>query len=286
MDPLQMILETDMNRYDVGRRIETYRDKMKMSTQELASRIKRSQATISRIENGKQGVSLELLSQIAHELHVHPFALLSDGPLRHSVLLPIASGRMGRTGRGNDYATNLLAHALAVGRVGRKMESAEAAGMLGISIDELESIEFGFSLPDPETIDAMAKLYGLEARDLQAIARLGREAPEVSKRLSFLYQMFAEIHHALKLADPAAPEATVARMRELLAGADSDAALLHGTAGAEAESFLKHMSSNLESAMQDDRFRDQVMKMVKRHETEKFRVKSKGTAVVTHPDQT
>ncbi len=69
-----------MNRYNIGRRIEVYRDRMKMSTQELAGRIHRSQATISRIENGKQGFTFELLSAIAAELQVHPFALLADEP--------------------------------------------------------------------------------------------------------------------------------------------------------------------------------------------------------------
>lgn len=67
-----------MNRYNIGRRIEAYRDRLKMSTQELAARINRSQATISRIENGKQGLTFELLSAIAEELGVHPFALLAD----------------------------------------------------------------------------------------------------------------------------------------------------------------------------------------------------------------
>jgi transcriptional regulator with XRE-family HTH domain len=73
-------LENAMNRYNIGRRIEAYRDRLKMSTQELAGRIHRSQATISRIENGKQGLTFELLSSIASELRVHPFALLADSP--------------------------------------------------------------------------------------------------------------------------------------------------------------------------------------------------------------
>lgn len=69
-----------MNRFSIGKRIEAYRDRRKMSTQELATRVDRSQATISRIENGKQGLTFELLSRIASELCVHPFALLSDEP--------------------------------------------------------------------------------------------------------------------------------------------------------------------------------------------------------------
>jgi transcriptional regulator with XRE-family HTH domain len=76
-----------MNRYDIGRRIEAYREKRGMSTQELAERIKRSQATISRIENGKQGLTFELLSAVADELRVHPFALLSDDPARELAVL-------------------------------------------------------------------------------------------------------------------------------------------------------------------------------------------------------
>lgn len=69
-----------MNRFDIGKRIEAYRELRKMSTQELAERIGRSQATVSRVENGKQGLSFELLSSIAAELRVHPFALLADDP--------------------------------------------------------------------------------------------------------------------------------------------------------------------------------------------------------------
>ncbi len=75
-----------MNRFSIGRRIEAYRDRRKMSTQELASRVNRSQATISRIENGKQGLTFELLSRIADELRVHPFALLSDEPFLEQFL--------------------------------------------------------------------------------------------------------------------------------------------------------------------------------------------------------
>ncbi len=91
-------VENSMNRFSIGRRIEAYRDRAKMSTQELAGRIKRSQATISRIENGKQGVSFELLACIAAELRVHPFALLSDDPPQIPGLIPARE----RSGDGDD----------------------------------------------------------------------------------------------------------------------------------------------------------------------------------------
>ncbi len=130
-----------MNRYAIGRRIEAYRDKMKMSTQELAERINRSQATISRIENGKQGLTFELLSRIASELRIHPFALLSDEPLRSSVLLPATGKREG------EYAPNLLANALHSGRIRRNLRIDAAAAMVAISQSELESIELALSSP-------------------------------------------------------------------------------------------------------------------------------------------
>ncbi|MCC8191267.1 MAG: helix-turn-helix transcriptional regulator [Planctomycetes bacterium] len=244
-----------MNRFDIGRRIETYRDKLKMSTQELAERIGRSQATISRIENGKQGLTFELLSRIASELRVHPFALLSDEPLRYSVLLPPAGSTQDGKRR------NLLANALQIGRSKRKLTIDEAAAILEISSAELESIELALSTPEPSLLEQMSVLYGLPAREMRVLRQFGEEAPEIAGGLARLQHVLTRIHAVARDVAAGEERRALERIRELLAAAETESPLPSDASSKEVGLFLNRLSLHLVNAMRDEDFRGKMFQM-------------------------
>ncbi|MHC4253424.1 MAG: helix-turn-helix domain-containing protein [Planctomycetota bacterium] len=65
----------------IGRKIGRLREKMGMTTTELATRVGISQAQISRLENGKQGFRSNTLLRISEALDVKPvYFFLEDEP--------------------------------------------------------------------------------------------------------------------------------------------------------------------------------------------------------------
>ncbi|MCD8350361.1 MAG: helix-turn-helix transcriptional regulator [Planctomycetaceae bacterium] len=244
-----------MNRYDIGRRIEAYRDKLHMSTQELAERIKRSQATISRIENGKQSLTFELLSLIASELRVHPFALLSDEPLRSSVLHP--AGGKGEA----EYAPNLLANALHAGRIKRRLRMDSAAELLAVSPEELEAIELALSCPDDSLLDRMCELYGLVPQHMRAVKRFGEDAAELAKGLAYLQQLFSHIHHLVRKVADGDEKRVLGRIADLLNSADSEFPLPPESTSDDVGLFLNRLSLHLVNALKDKEFRGKMFEL-------------------------
>ena len=253
-----------MNRYNIGRRIETYRDKQKMSTQELAERINRSQATISRIENGKQGLTFELLSSIASELRIHPFALLSDDPLRFSVLLPPAENKDG------EYAPNLLANSLHAGRIRRGLRIDAAAELLHISPSELEAIELALSCPEESLLCRLCELYGLDSGQMRIIKDFSRAAPDVARGLAYLQQLFSHIYHMVKQIESGMERHTLERIGELLESVDSDSPLPPDSSHHDIGLFLNRLSLHLVNALKDKELRGKVVELAK-YENEKDR---------------
>jgi transcriptional regulator with XRE-family HTH domain len=61
-------------------RIRELRQKLGLTAKNLAERVDTTEATISRIESGKQSLSQAWLQKIAHTLGVHIADLLGDGP--------------------------------------------------------------------------------------------------------------------------------------------------------------------------------------------------------------
>ncbi len=244
-----------MNKYDIGRRIEAYRDKLHMSTQELAERIKRSQATISRIENGKQGLTFELLSSIASELRVHPFALLSDEPLRSSILHP--AGEDDET----EYAPNLLANALHAGRVKRRLRMDMASDLLGISPEELEAVELAMSCPDNDLLERMCELYGLVPQHMHALKRFGEEATDIARGLAYLQQLFSHIHHLVHKVADGDEKRVVERIADLLNSADSEFPLPLESTSDDVGLFLNRLSLHLVNALKDKEFRGKMFEL-------------------------
>ncbi len=247
-----------MNRYDIGRRIEAYRDKQNMSTQELAERIQRSQATISRIENGKQGLTFELLSRIASELRIHPFALLSDDPLRGSVLLPASETKDG------GYVPNLLANALHGGRIKRNLRVEGAAKMLMVSATELESIELGERSPEESLLGRMCALYGLDAGEMAMLGRFDQAAPKMARGLAYLQQLFSQLHHMILQTVAGDEKSTLDRIGQLLASADSDCPLPPHVSTDDIGLFLHRLSLHLVNALRDSEFRGKMLELAEK----------------------
>lgn len=244
-----------MNRYDIGRRIESYREKKHMSTQELAERINRSQATISRIENGKQGLTFELLSHIALELRVHPFALLSDEPLRHSVLLP-ASGK-----REGVYGPSLLANALHAGRLNRRLGIDAVAELVGVSAGELESIELAISCPEDDLLLRLCELYGLVPDEMRMLKTFADAAPDMARGLAYLQQLFSNIRNLIRQTAVNAERATLDRICQMLDSSDSEYPLPPDSSGDDIGLFLNRLSLHLVNALKDREFRGKVVQL-------------------------
>lgn len=257
-----------MNRYDIGRRIEACREKKHMSTQELAERIGRSQATISRIENGKQGLTFELLYRIAQELRVHPFALLSDEPLRHSVLLPVSKKRDG------EYGPNLLANALHAGRIHRGMGIEAAAGLAGVSPSELESIELAVSSPEQELLDRLCALYGLVPEEMQMLQTFSEAVPDTARGLAYLQQLFSNIRHLIRETPPGAERRTLDRIGEMLDSIDSECPLPPDSTAKDMGLFLNRLSLHLVNALKDRDLREKVVRLAVYEEEKEQAVKS------------
>lgn len=205
-----------MNKLNIGKRIATYRDKLKMSTQDLANRVGRSQATISRIENGKQGVTPELLTQIARVLRVHPFALLSDHPLRNSVLLPIPGANEG------EYVSSLFANAIHSGRIRSGLKGAEAAETLEVGPSELRMVEMGMSMPHPSLLEKIATLYGLDLEELQALREFDAKAPDMSRRLAVIQHLFSKVARLCQFVKPGEEMKTIDEVMAVVRQADSE----------------------------------------------------------------
>ena len=244
-----------MNRYDIGRRIESYRDRLNMSTQELAERINRSQATISRIENGKQGLTFELLSRIASELRVHPFALLSDEPLRFSVLLPPSTKKDGQ------YTPTLLSNALQSGRLKRSLRIGTAAEMLGVTESELEAIELAISCPNDDLLERMGRLYGSSYDELLLLKSFGREAPRVAKGLAYLQHIFSHVYHMAKNAEEGAERRILDKISELLESADTESPMQPDSSSDDIGLFLNRLSLHLVNALKDKEFYGKVIQL-------------------------
>lgn len=253
-----------MNRVEIGRRIERLRGRIGLSTLQLAEHIGKSQATISRIENGKQGVSIELLSKIAKALRIHPFGLLTDAPLRHSVLLPPTATMR------SDAPMRMLARTLESARLRARLDRPSAAGELGISVDELEAMELGYALPDPDALDAMSALYPVDGKLLQALATIERDYPMLSERLASMEHVLGAVLSFLRESSSGEGDSPTTRLRMEV---ESCLGVHDRLEAAEREASyfsIGHLSDKLLKALQDPEFHEWVEQMasdwVKRQE--------------------
>lgn len=260
-----------MNRFNIGRRIELYREKRDMSTQDLAERIGRSQATISRIENGKQGITFELLAHIAGELKIHPFSLLCDEPLRHSVLLPASVHREGES------TPSLLANALHAGRVKRKLQIGVAAKLAEVSDCELEAVELGVISPDDVLLERLCGLYGLSPEELRMLRSFTEVAPDTARSLAYLQQLFSNIRHMIDATPQGAEQETLGRIGELIDSSDMENPIPPDSSGDDINLFLNRLALHVINALKDRDFRSKVVALAEYEESrDRERLGSEG----------
>lgn len=69
--------------------LKSIRQGRKLSQQQLADMVGANQATISKIENGDDGVTLRMINQIAKALNVTPFALFSVPDLQSRAMVAL-----------------------------------------------------------------------------------------------------------------------------------------------------------------------------------------------------
>lgn len=246
-----------MERRAIGRRIERARQRLGLSTQQLAQRIDKSQATVSRIENGKQGVTLELLAKIARVLQVHPFALLTDAPLRHAAYWsPALLTRA-------DRPLCMLRALLRAGRERANLSRDLVARQVGLQPAELEAIEQGWSIPTDTVLTQIAELCDLDVHLLRELAMLERDHPHVSQRMALMASTLEACRQALDDPDGAEPDLQALRERlAAMAEAPADAGVGAMIEAGETLS-LAHLSDRLLRLLQEPTFHQQVERMAR-----------------------
>jgi transcriptional regulator with XRE-family HTH domain len=253
-----------MNSYAIGQRIASYRNRVGLSTAELGDRVGRSQATISRIENGKQTPHIDLITRIAEALTVHPFCLLADTP-------PPLPGVVGQTGRGGKEAeapVSALARMLCRGRERSRLNLRAAARALEITPRELQAYEAGERAPALATLERAGDLYPVDAEELLGVAMLEKRYPELARRLNTMSNLLAVFHNCLRCHAELGQEA--ARWRQLTRDIEAAVEPFHGVdvlAEREAEYFsIGHLSDTLLKALQDPAFHAEVERRARRHQ--------------------
>jgi len=166
-----------MNEAEIGRRVAGFRKRLGLSMQDVAKLTKKSQATISRIENGKQTPTIRIIAKLAAALKVHPFALLSDDPVWRFAPPETACP---------DGVRRLLAYFITEARARQNIPLTEAARYMGMGEGEMEAIESGFSLPSKSVTEALAKLYDETREEWIFLRELEMRHPALSLRLSTL----------------------------------------------------------------------------------------------------
>ena len=175
-----------MNRKAIGKRIASLRTRRGMSTAQLADAIGKSQATVSRIENGKQGAAIEVIEQIARILDVDPLFLLTEN------VASIVRNQMVSTGEPVDAAAQdsvcALGRGLLRARLGRGLTPEEAAIQLDIRDEDLDALEHGRAFPSPQLIERMKAVYGINSKEIYGLTYLKEIHPELSLRIGQMEQ--------------------------------------------------------------------------------------------------
>ncbi|MBN1256272.1 MAG: transcriptional regulator [Planctomycetes bacterium] len=234
------------------------RSKIGMSTEQLAERIGKSPSTISRIENGKQKATIELVTLIAKVLNTHPFSLLTDRfDSNMPQISPNALSMPLETKR-----ENCLGRMIEAARLRSRLSLAEAAREIGVAEIELQMYEEGKAIPTQEALDCIATLYPLDMDTLMGIAYIAANYPGLERRIGMMEGLLSVFHCCLRQN----PEGiTNYQWAEIANEVESVIGLFDPEIrGAErpAEYFsIGHISDQLLTALQDPQFHSQVEKM-------------------------
>ncbi len=245
-----------MKRILVGKRIERARLARGLSTQKLAALINKSQATVSRIENGKQGVTLELLAEIAGILQVHPFTFLAEQPQQHQVCWGTGTIR-------SNGPLRLLAHTLLESRLRAHLERSQVATRLGINENELEAIESGYSLPSEDTLQRMGDLYPVDAGLLDQLLKQEKECPQLSERMCVLESILGECLEMVRQQKKTPELASLCERLETVVREPAEEL----SAERQARYFsIGHLSDRLLAALQNPEFHQKVEELAREYD--------------------
>lgn len=226
----------------IGALISRARINKKMSTIDLAEKINKSQATVSRIENGKQGINLPLLSRIAKILDVHPFALMGKAGV------DLEGGRNGK----------MLCKMLLGGRMRSKLSVAEVSGILGVDEEAVESFERGDSLPDEMQFEQLCSIYPIDAKVAMQMYTTDMHCPQLSDIMSSMNLVLGECQDLLRELPRDKPE--VIRLAKHVEEVVDYAGVAERKGGYFS---LGHVSDDVLAALQDCSFHAEVEMMAK-----------------------
>ncbi|MFH0911767.1 MAG: helix-turn-helix transcriptional regulator [Planctomycetota bacterium] len=254
-----------MNDLQIGRQITALRVQAGISMAQLAEQIGKSQATISRIENGKQGTTIEMIASIAHALQVHPFALLGGTGMSSALSRPRLLGKIRKQSEqgGMRYLAQILTRAR--GRAHLMRETAAEA--LGIPEADLVAFEEKGKLLDEEILKRMGELYTIDQKEILALAEMQRQFPELSLQLAAMDSLLAVFLHCLRekpeLLSNEAERDSVVRELELCLGISEQDLL---AAERKAHYFsIGHLSDRLLVALQDPEFHAMVEELARNY---------------------
>ena len=159
-----------MKKKNIGRRITEIRRRAGISTNDLAEKVGKSQATISRIENGKQNLTLNLLIAISKALSVHPFQLIG----RDFAHKP----EVENTGcLGDTLKSARIYHNYSVRTISRRLNRPDSY---------IAAIENGVIMPEKNELKRFSELYNLNLPLLEELFQLEKKSPHLSKHFAEL----------------------------------------------------------------------------------------------------
>jgi transcriptional regulator with XRE-family HTH domain len=249
-----------MNAAMVGRRIAAFRQQQGISTAELAQRIDRSQATVSRIEHGRQQTSLAVMLEIARALRIHPISLFCEDDSGQHCPIPHEAPELCEDGGG------CLARLIRAGRLRARLSVAEAAEALEVPSDRLESWESGRGTPPGPVLERMGNLYPVDAEELTAYAWLHGQTPSVARRIDRMQRLLTVFHTCLEhraeaVRRSAAWSSLAEEMARTLEPFQTEAAEREGDYFS-----IGHLSDRLLRALQDRHFHEHVEALARQYE--------------------
>ena len=165
-----------MKKKYIGRRITEIRKRAGISTNDLAERVGKSQATISRIENGKQNLTLNLLISISRALSVHPFQII--GRHFNHKNYSVNTGCLGDT-----LKSARLYHNYSVRTISRRLNRPDSY---------INAIENGIMMPEKNELKRLSQLYNLNLTLLEELFHLEKKSPRLSKHFAEITTLLSD----------------------------------------------------------------------------------------------
>ncbi len=219
----------------VGQRISKARIKLGMSTQELAEKIGKSQATVSRIENGKQGVTLPLLLTLSRVLQTNLTALIDHDHVG-----------------GNEIQKYgfVLQTILSVSRERAHLTLDLVAAETAIRPERLRAIEEGALQPVEAELEKLCVLYNLDYEPIFQIFFAEQHCPLLIAHLGKINYVLGECLDLLRASRQIADKSRLTGLTQRIENCLTDFSCER-----QGDYFsIGHISDQLMKALQDPEF--------------------------------